>query len=476
MLRILKLCSGVIAASLFDLSAADLRPPNVIIIYTDDQGYEDVGVYGAEGFTTPNLDRMAHEGRRFTNFYVAQPVCTSSRVALLTGCYPNRVGLGGAIGPKSNIGISDTETTLAELLKERGYATGMAGKWHLGDESRFLPTHHGFDEYFGIPYSNDMWPRHPTARPGAYPPLPLLEGQTVVNANVQPEDQDAFTTQFTERAVSFIAKNQDRPFFFYLAHCQPHVPLHVSARFKGKSKRGLYGDVIMEIDWSVGEIMAALKRYGIDDQTIVLFSSDNGPWLPYGDHSGSAGPLREGKHTIFEGGVRVPLIARWPGRIPPGSICSEPAMNIDILPTLARFVGAPLPSLPIDGRDIGDLFTATPAAGNPHHAYYFYQGNNSLHAIRSGDWKLIFAHRSLTTSGHPRGKHGTPGKHEPVAIPLSLYNLGTDPREMNNLAAERPDIVARMEELAGKIREELGDDVIGVPGRARRTPGRLIAQ
>jgi len=452
---------------------AEGRPPNVIIIYTDDQGYEDIGVYGAKGIATPHLDRMAAEGRRFTDFYAAQPVCTSSRVALLTGCYPNRIGLGGALGPKSKIGINPVETTLAELFKRQGYATGMAGKWHLGDHPTFLPTRHGFDEYFGIPYSNDMWPRHPTARPGSYPPLPLLENETVVNADVQPSDQDEFTRLFTERAVHFIEQNHARPFFFYLAHPQPHVPLHASARFKGKSPRGAYGDSIMEIDWSVGEVLAALRRHHIDEQTIIMYSSDNGPWLTYGDHGGSAGGFREGKHTIFEGGVRVPFIVRWPGRIPANSVSREPVMNIDILPTLATLVEAPMPPLPIDGRDVSSLLLGKPGARSPHEGYFFYQGRNALHAVRSGDWKLVFPHKSLTTRGEPRGRDGIPSKHLPIDIPLALYNLRDDPGETTDVARAHPEVLAQLERLANGARDDLGDELTGRAGRGRRAAGEL---
>ena len=297
------------------LSAAD-RLPNIIIIFTDDQGYGDVGCFGAKGFETPNLDRLARQGRRFTNFHVAQPVCSASRAALLTGNYSNRIGIHGALGPSAKHGIADGETTLAELLKQKGYATGMAGKWHLGHHRRFLPIHHGFDEYLGLPYSNDMWPFHPEAKPGAYPPLPLIEGDRIIDSEVTAEDQGHLTGMYTERAVSFIKRHKDRPFFFYLAHSMPHVPLYVSDGYRGKSSQGLYGDVIQEIDAGVGKIVDALEANGLAQDTLVIFATDNGPWLSYGDHAGSAGALREGKGTCWEGGVRVPCIMRWPGHIP----------------------------------------------------------------------------------------------------------------------------------------------------------------
>ena len=340
---------------------ADDRPPNIVIIFTDDQGYADVGCFGAKGFETPNLDRLAREGRRFTNFHVAQPVCSASRAALLTGCYPNRIGIHGALGPGSKVGIADGETTLAEVLKTRGYATGMAGKWHLGHHPRFLPVRHGFDEYLGLPYSNDMWPRHPEAIPGTYPPLPLIDGDHVVDSEITAEDQRRLTGLYTERAVSFINRHKDRPFFFYLADSMPHVPLHVSDAYHGKSRRGLYGDVIEEIDGSVGEVMKALETNGLEKNTLVIFTSDNGPWLSYGDHAGSAQPLREGKGTCWEGGVRVPCIMRLPERIPAGTTSGVMLMTIDLLPTIARLAGAACPSTRLTGLTSGRSSPAYPA-------------------------------------------------------------------------------------------------------------------
>ena len=260
-----------------------------MIVYADDLGYADLGCFGAVGIRTPNLDRMAQEGRRFTSFCVAQGVCSASRTALLTGCYPNRVGILGALGPQSRIGISDEERTIAQVLKQRGYHTAIFGKWHLGHHPRFLPTHHGFDEYFGLPYSNDMGPRRGQSPrdPRANPPLPLIEGDRVIDTN---PDISQLTTRYTERAVKFIDAHHNEPFFLYVPHTMPHVPLGVSSKFRGKSERGLYGDVIEEIDWSVGQILAALDRHGLNERTLVIFASDNGPWLSYGDHAGSAGP------------------------------------------------------------------------------------------------------------------------------------------------------------------------------------------
>jgi arylsulfatase len=452
------------------------RNPNLVIIFTDDQGYADVGVFGAEGFETPNLDRMAGEGRRFTNFHVAQPVCSASRAALLTGCYPNRIGIHGALGPGAVNGISGQEITLAQVLKSRGYSTGMVGKWHLGHHPQFLPLRHGFDEYFGLPYSNDMWPYHPTAKPGMYPPLPLIEGDRVVNANVTHQDQEQLTRWYTEHAVQFVRKNRERPFFLYVAHSMPHVPLHAGERFRGTSRQGLYGDVIMEIDWSVGEILKALKENGIERDTLVLFASDNGPWLSYGNHAGSAKPLREGKGTCWEGGTRVPCILRWPGRIPERTTCGDMLMTVDILPTVARLTGARLPRHRIDGMDVWPLIQGSKGARNPHDAYYFYYEENQLQAVVTGDgrWKLQLPHTYRTLGGRPAGKDGLPVPYQQVKLEHSeLYDLSMDIGEARDLAGKRPDLVKSLEALAEEMRADLGDSLTGRKGSGTRPPGRL---
>ena len=441
--------------------------PNFVIIFTDDQGYQDVGCFGSPNIKTPNLDRMARQGMRFTDFYVGQPVCTASRAALLTGCYPNRIGLLGALGPKSKVGISDKELTIAQVLKTRGYATAIFGKWHLGDSPQFLPTRHGFDEYFGLPYSNDMWPNHP-ANPRNYPPLPLIRGEQVVG--LMP-DQTQLTTWYTEHALRFIERNKDRPFFLYVAHNMPHVPLHVSDKFKGKSKRGLYGDVIMEIDWSVGQILASLKSNGLDEKTLVVFTSDNGPWLLYGNHAGSALPLREGKTTTFDGGLREPCIMRWPGQIPAGTVCRELAATMDLLPTFARLSGVEMPrDRIIDGRDIWPLMSGQPGAKSPHEAYFYYWGKH-LQAVRSGKWKLHLAHNYDHPS--PPGEDGRPGKYAKGEIAVALFDLETDIRETKDLAEQHPEVVTRLQALAEKCREDLGDSATGREGRNVRQSGRL---
>ena len=441
-------------------SLPDTRPPNIVIVYADDMGYGDVGVYGGREFDTPNLDSMAGDGVRFTDFYVAQPVCSASRAALLTGCYSNRVGILGALGPKSRTGISDGEVTIAQLVKQKDYTTAIFGKWHLGCQPQFLPLHHGFDEYFGLPYSNDMWPFHPEA-PKDYPDLPLMEGDKAVAYN---PPMDSLTSRYTERAVAFIEKNRERPFFLYLAHNMPHVPLGVSPRFKGKSRHGLYGDVIMEIDWSVGEILQTLRRLNLDEDTLVIFASDNGPWLSYGEHSGHSGPLREGKGTTWEGGVRVPCVMRWPGQIPRGLVCTEPAITIDILPTVARLIGARLPAHPIDGLDIRSLMTGKEGARSPHDALYFYW-NENLEAVRSGRWKMHLPHPYRTLGGKEGGKGGQPVKYEDTSTRLALFDLVKDPGETQDVSAEHADIMARLKETARRFDEDLKHH--------SREPGRL---
>jgi arylsulfatase A len=461
--------------------AADAsRPPNVVIIFIDDMGYADVGPFGdIPGYSTPNIDRLAKEGRVFTDFYVSQAVCSASRAGLMTGCYNVRVGIQGALGPFAKIGISDDEVTIAQVCKQKNYATACFGKWHLGHHKKFLPLQHGFDEYFGLPYSNDMWPYHPAVlhlpmaeRLKRWPNLPLIEGNEVVNPAVTHKDQEQLTTQYTEHAVSFIERNKDRPFFLYVPHSMVHVPLHVSDKFKGKSQRGLFGDVVMEVDWSVGQIVAALRKNHLENNTLVIFTSDNGPWLSYGDHAGSAGPLREGKGTEFDGGCREPTIMWWPGTIPAGTQTSIPAMTIDILPTVAHLIGAKLPDHKIDGLNIWPLIKGEPGATSPHEAYYFYWGHE-LQAVRAGKWKLHFPHNYRTLGGHKGGTGGLPAPYQQAHIGLSLFDLETDIGEQHNVADQHPDVVARLEKLADAMREDLGDSATKQKGKGVREPGHI---
>ncbi len=466
------------------VSARAEPPPNVIVIFADDLGYGDIACYGSKTIDTPHLDRLAREGTRFTNFHVSQPVCSASRASLLTGCYANRIGIHGALGPRSSIALAHEETTLAEVFKSVSYATGMAGKWHLGDTKGWFPVDHGFDEYLGLPYSNDMWPHHPeyadlppdaVRRKKGYPNLPLIEGDRVVDPEITGEDQRELTTRFTGRAVDFIERHHDRPFFFYLAHPMPHVPLFVSEKFKGKSGQGLYGDVIMEIDWSVGQVMAALEKHGIAGRTLVVFTSDNGPWLSYGDHAGTTGPLREGKGTSFEGGTRVPCIVRWPGQVPAGVTSDAMWMSIDLLPMLAARIGAKHPGLPIDGRDVWPLVSGKPGAVNPHDAYACYYGTNELQAVISGDgeWKLMLPHSYRTLGGRPGGTGGRPVTYqqERITQPL-LYQLKTDIGESRDVSASHPEVLARLTAAAAGIRKELGDSLTNVRGGGNRLPGK----
>lgn len=453
--------------------------PNIIVMFTDDQGYGDVGCYGATGYETPNLDRLAAEGVRFTDFYVSSPVCSASRVALLTGCYHERVGISGALGPNSKIGINADEVTLAEICKQKGYATCAIGKWHLGTPEKFLPTNHGFDEYFGLPYSNDMWPFHPNVlhlpmeeRLKRWPKLPLIEGTKVIDDEVTPEDQQLLTTRYTERAVDFIDRNKDKPFFVYLAHSQPHVPLYVSDKFAGKSENGIFGDVISEIDWSMGQILAKLEKEGLDDNTLVIFTCDNGPWLSYGTHCGNAGPLREGKGTCWEGGIRVPFLARWPGKIPPASTCSEVAGTIDLLPTVAKLIGAALPKHKIDGLDIWPLLTSAKGAKSPHDALFFYYKSDELQAMRSGKWKLILPHEYRSLNDREGRSDGIPIDYDNNAAELGLYDLTQDIGEQKNLAEEHPEVVSELLKKVEAARADLGDSLTKTKGEGRREPGR----
>ncbi|MFV2067173.1 MAG: sulfatase [Pirellulales bacterium] len=458
------------------------RPPNIVIVFIDDMGYADIGPFGATGYATPNLDRMAQQGMKFTDFDVSSAVCSASRSALLTGCYHRRIGIAGALGPRATHGINANEVTLAEICKQKGYATACFGKWHLGHHPKFLPLQHGFDEYFGLPYSNDMWPSHPAfahlspkivKRKRGFPDLPLIEGDRVVNPKVGPDDQAQLTTWYTERAVDFIDRNKDRPFFLYVPHSMVHVPLFVSDKFKGKSTRGLFGDVVMEIDWSVGQILGAIERNGIDKQTLVIFTSDNGPWLSYGDHAGSAGPLREGKGTMFEGGCREPTLMRWPGRIPEGTTCDELASTIDLLPTVAALLGADLPRHKIDGLDIRPLMFAESGARSPHEAFYCYYAGGQLQAVRDRRWKLHFPHRYRTLDGKPGGTGGTPVPYQQAKIGLALFDLKHDVGEMKDVASEHSDVVARLQRYAEAGRDDLGDTLTGRTGSGIRKAGQL---
>jgi len=407
--------------------------PNFVIIFADDQGYQDIGCFGSPAIKTPNLDRMAADGMRFTDFYSAASICSPSRAALLTGCYPPRVGITKVLFPQDNIGLNPNEITIADILRRKGYATACVGKWHLGHLPEFLPTSNGFDSYFGIPYSNDMdgvkgknknldraW------RERDYSPwnVPLMRNEEIIE---RPANQTRLIERYTEEAVKFIRKNKNRPFFLYLPHTMPHIPLFVSDEFFIEDVYKAYKVTIEQIDSSVGRILAALKEAGVDGKTLVAYTSDNGPWLAKKHHGGSALPLRDGKFSTYEGGMREPCIMRWPGRIPAGEVCSEICSTIDLLPTFARLAGAGVPNdRVIDGRDIWPLMTAEPGAKSPHDAFFFYRGT-TLEAVRSGKWRL---RRTKKT--------------------IELYDLEADISEKNNIADANPEIVER---LTGVMRE-----------------------
>ncbi|MDR2438433.1 MAG: sulfatase [Planctomycetaceae bacterium] len=451
------------------LSASEL--PNVVIIFIDDMGYGDIGPFGSK-IPTPNLDRMAAEGRLFTNFIVSSPVCSASRSALITGCYHRRVGINGALGPTAQTGLNPNEETIAEIFKKKGYATACYGKWHLGHHPEFLPTNQGFDEYFGLPYSNDMWPLHPDyanlppdaeKRKRGFPDLHLIEGTTAQTEIVTGEIQKTLTTQYTQRTIQFIEKNADKPFFLYLPHSMVHVPLFVSDKFAGKSGTGIFGDVVMEIDWSVGQILDTLRRLNLDKKTLVIFTADNGPWLSYGNHAGTAGVLREGKGTGFEGGIREPTIAWFPGKIPAGTQCDQLVSTIDLLPTSAALIGVSLPEQKIDGKDIRPLLFGETNAVSPHEAFPIYYGQKLL-AVRDTRWKLVLPHQYRSMKGQEPGKDGTPGKYVQKKTPMVLYDLQNDVGETTDVSEEHPEILKRLQNAANAIIADLGNGNQNGPG------------
>jgi len=468
-----KLCSCLLLfAAVMGCSTKQTRPPNVILIFMDDMGYADVGFNGGMHVKTPRLDQMASEGIVLTDFYAAQPVCSASRAALLTGCYPNRLGIAGALGPHGKTGINEDEVTLAELCKTKGYATAIYGKWHLGHLEPFLPTRHGFDEFEGIPYSNDMWPMHPEAPKGTYPPLPYFVGEEQVGGN---PDQRKFTGDFTRRTIDFIKGHRDEPFFVYLPHPMVHVPLFCSDEWNGRTGLGLYADVVGEVDEGVGEIIDTVDELGLAEDTLIIFTSDNGPWISYGDHAGQTGIYREAKGTTFEGGVRVPFVARWKGTIPEGVTSNTHAMTIDLFPTIANYIGASLPEHKIDGKSAVAVLEGRDGVTSPQEAYFFYYKKNDLEAIRWGDWKLHFPHTYRSMNGNPVGSGGVPGKYDySVKTRLELYNLRTDPSETTNIADEHPEVMKKMHELATNIREDLGDNLTDTEHQGQRKVGIVI--
>ena len=421
------------------------KRPNFVVIFIDDMGYGDIEPFGSKVNNTPHLNRMAQQGVKMTSFYVASAVCTPSRAALLTGCYPKRVGLAkgsahAVLFPGDKHGLNPSETTIAEVLKSSGYATGCFGKWHLGDQPKFLPNNHGFDYYFGIPYSNDMWPLHGN-KDWNFPPLPLIRNGTVVGKVEDGEAQALLCRQFTDEAVEFIRENRDGPFFAYLPHAFLHHPRFARKAFveKAKNPDKVTGAQIEEVDWSVGQILRTLRDLGIDENTLVLFTSDNG-----GARGCVNAPLRGGKGSTWEGGLREPTLAWWPSRVPAGSVCDDMVTAMDLLPTFASLSGSEVPANRIiDGRDISPLLLGQPSAKSPHESFFYYSGND-LKAVRSGQWKL-FANGEL-------------------------YNLDQDIGESINVAEKHPAVVEHLRGYLAQAREDLGDGK-DYPGKNCRPVG-----
>jgi arylsulfatase A-like enzyme len=434
-------------------SGQDLgKPPNFVIIFLDDSGWADFKPFGRPAYRTPNVEQLAADGCRFDNFYVPQAVCSASRAALLSGCYPCRTKVFGAHGPGAK-GLDPKYATIGEVMKKRGYTTAVFGKWHIGDQPETRPAARGFDESCGLMYSNDMWEFHPENPEywGKYP-LQFWDNGKVTIERVTKEHQPMLTTWYTEHAVDFIRRNKDKPFFLYVPHSMPHVPLFVSDKFKGKSGLGLYADVMMEIDWSVGEIVKALKDNGVEDNTLVIFSSDNGPWISYGNHAGKT-PYREAKGTSFDGGTRSACIMKFPFRIKPSSVSTRMFCTIDILPTLAHLAGAEPPENPIDGKNVWDIIVARPGAKNPNEYYPFSTGEN-FEGVISGDgkWKLHLPHEYRTLA--EAGKDGMAGKYRQEKIELSLFDMEKDPYETANVLGEQPEVAKRLRDCAEQHRQK----------------------
>ena len=470
----------MILMSYVGFSQTKEQTPNIVLVLMDDLGYGDLSCYGALDFRTPNIDQIALDGIRFTNYLTPQAVCSASRAALLTGCYANRVGMAGALGPRSETGLAHSEVTIAEMMKQKNYATAIIGKWHLGDNQAFLPLSQGFDEYLGIPYSNDMWPMDydgAAAKPENYkskhPILPLIKDNDKIAEIKTLEDQSTLTGIYTDAAISFIKRNKNKPFFLYLAHSMPHVPINASKKFRGTSKQGLFGDVIQEIDDGIGRIMETLKSNGLDKNTIVIFTSDNGPWLNYGNHAGNPGGFREGKGTTYEGGHRVPFIVRWKGNIPSGQICNQLVSAIDIMPSIASICKLQLPENKIDGVSLVSIFKGDMNA-TPRKNFLYYYRKNSLEAVRRDNWKLVFEHPSRSYLDQAPGKDGYPGNTpENVMMPYALYDLRRDPSEAYDVKDQNPLIVTELNKLAEEARKDLGDDIQNRKGEQVRPVGKL---
>jgi len=434
-------------------TTAPARPPNVVVIFIDDMGYGDIGPFGATKQRTPHLDRMAKEGMKLTSFY-ATPVCSVSRAQMMTGCYGARVSVPGVYFPGQSVGLNPSEVTVAERLKEKGYATQMVGKWHLGDQPEFLPTRQGFDHYYGIPYSNDMLKKSAETK---VPVVPVLRDEKVAEL-MDGEGQRRMVELYTKEAVDFITRSKDQPFYLYFAHNAVHTPIWPGAAFAGKSQNGRFGDWVEEVDWSVGQVLDTLRAQGLDKDTLVVFTSDNGPWLTKGTDGGSAGPLRGGKGSTWEGGVRVPTLAWWPGRVPAGSVNDAVAATIDLLPTFVSLAGGTVPATPvIDGRDITPILLGQSKESAREAHYYF--ASYDLQAVRQGRWKLAL-------SPQPEGMGKQAAK---TAAGLRLYDLDAEIGEQTDVAAQHPEVVAKLKALADKMAAEIG----GKTPTARRPAGEV---
>ena len=442
----------VLLAALLAVTAS-ARSPNVVVIFIDDMGYGDIGPYGATKQRTPHLDRMAKEGMKLTSFYAA-PVCSVSRAQMMTGCYGARVSVPGVYFPGQSVGLNHSEVTVAERLKDKGYVTQIIGKWHLGDQPEFLPTRQGFDHYLGIPYSNDMLKKSADTK---IPVVPLLRDEKIVEL-MDGDAQSRLVEIYTKEAVDFIGRNKDKPFYLYFAHNAVHTPIHPGAAFAGKSSNGRFGDWVEEVDWSVGQVLEALRSQGLDKDTLVVFTSDNGPWLVKGTDGGSAGPLRGGKGSTWEGGVREPTLAWWPGHVPAGSVNDAVAGTIDLLPTFVALAGGTVPATPvIDGRDITPILLGQ-SKESSREAHYYFSGYE-LQAVRQGRWKV-----ALVPQPEDNKKKGVK-----VAAGLRLYDLDAEIGEQTDVAAQHPEVVAKLKALADKMAAEIG----GKEPAARRSAGEV---
>jgi arylsulfatase A len=451
--------SASLAPAAIAMPAAQRRPPNIVIIFLDDSGWSDFRPFGKPAYPTPNVQRLAGQGCRFNNFYVPQAVCSASRSALLTGCYPGRTKVFGAHGPRAR-GLEPGFATMGEMLKGAGYRTAVFGKWHIGDQPDTRPPARGFDESCGLMYSNDMWEFHPE-NPQAYSkyPLQFWDNGKVTIERVTQQHQTMLTTWYTEHAVDFISRNKANPFLLYVPHSMPHVPLFCSDKFRGKSGQGLFGDVMMEIDWSVGQITKALKSAGVEDNTLLIMTSDNGPWTSYGNHSGAT-PFREAKGTGFDGGTRSACLMRYPGQIKAGSESRKTFCTVDLVPTVAHLSGAALPANPIDGKNVWDLITGQPGAKNPHD-YYAFSTGRVFEGVISGDgrWKLHLPHQYRTLV--EPGKDGKAGKYRQASIGLSLFDMEKDPLETTNVLDQYPEVAARLEGFAEQHRRQFYSQLDG---------------